>query len=126
MIIADTSVWIEFFRKREPIFAFLSKQVEVSKVLTLSCIFGELLQGAKGEREATIIKAYYENLPHVPEEDLWIEAGLLSNKLRLVARGVGLIDVVLMVAAQRVNSRIWTLDRKLLSVLPNPCVFSPW
>ncbi len=53
-LIVDTSVWIEFFRGQADYHDALLPLIEQGKVLALECIFGELLQGARGERERLI------------------------------------------------------------------------
>ena len=62
MIIADTSVWIDFFRIKEPVHQILSELLENRNILAIECIFGELLQGIKNNYEKNIITKYWENL----------------------------------------------------------------
>jgi predicted nucleic acid-binding protein len=125
MIVADTSVWIEFFRKRSPIFAQLRKLLEAGEVFVVECVFGELLQGAKNERERKIINAYWQALPKIADEGLWIEAGEYSSKHSLMHRGVGLIDCVIFLAANKAKAKLWTLDQKLLALVRHSDRFSP-
>ena len=125
MIISDTSVWIEFLKKKEPFFTLQKRLLEERQVIALECIFGELLQGAHNMRESTLILDYWNNLPKIEEKGLWIDAGSLSGKLRLSAKGVGLIDAFILKAADASDSQIWTLDRKLTAVLPKDRVFAP-
>ena len=55
MILIDTSVWIEFFRAREPYHSRTAELLEEGQILGLTWVFGELLQGAKTNRERTLI-----------------------------------------------------------------------
>ena len=55
MIILDTSVWIEYLKGTQNFYPKISKWLESREVLAIECIFGELLQGVKNNREKTII-----------------------------------------------------------------------
>jgi len=113
MIIADTSVWVEFLRSREPVFARLAELLERGMVLAHEGVFGELLSGARGRPEAQLIESYWNSLPRIDEEGVWIEAGKLSADRRLRARGVGLVDSAILALAARAGAEVWTLDQRL-------------
>ncbi len=123
MIIVDTSVWIEFFRKNEPIHSGLEDKLNRSEVIGIECVFGELLQGCVRENEIETIKVYWKNLPKIDESDVWIEAGEYSGRNNLISKGIGLIDSVIFLLAIRAKSQIWTLDKKLLKLLDKKIVF---
>ncbi len=113
MIIADTSIWIDFLRNREPIHARLDELLERGMVLASEGVFGELLSGAKGRQEVDLVESYWKSLPRVDESGIWIEAGKLSSARGLRARGVGLIDAAVLALSERTGAAIWTLDRGL-------------
>jgi predicted nucleic acid-binding protein len=113
MVIVDTSVWAEFLKGREDFYNRLSILLEENRVYALECVFAELLQGALNKRERQIIYSYWENLPKPGHENIFIRAGLESGKYKWFAKGVGLIDGVIVVAARETASTIWTLDKKL-------------
>jgi len=114
MIIVDTSVWIEFFRQSNTqISDLLTGYLEDSEVVALSPVFGELLQGVKNESEEKLILEFWKALPKVNESDLWIEAGKLSNKKKLMNKGIGLIDSFILASAKANKFSVWTLDKKL-------------
>jgi len=113
MIILDTSVWIEFLKGKGPYFTAVKTLLENRQILAMECVFGELLQGAKNKRERETIVLYWNNLPKINDEEIWIEAGEYSSAHRRISKGVGLIDCVIIVAARRENARIWSIDKKL-------------
>ena len=113
MIVADTSVWIEFLRNREPVHARLKALLERGIVLAAECVFGELQSGAKGRQESDLLESYWKSVPKIDEARIWIEAGRLSASRGLHARGVGLVDAAILALAARTGADIWTLDRKL-------------
>ena len=122
MIILDTSVRTEFFKKIQ-IFTTAKKVLEAKEVYGLECIFGELLQGAKNNRERDLIISYWRYLPRIDKKEIWIEAGKYSGENRLASKGIGLIDAVIIIAAFRSKSKIWTLDKKLKKFLNQDIIF---
>ena len=119
MILVDTSVWIDFLKGTLDNSSFFTKLIENREALVLECIFGELLQGAKGKREKEIITEYWEMLPSIPMDGLWIQAGIYSRENRLHSQSIGLIDVVIITAAIKTHSKLWTFDKKILTYLKN-------
>ncbi len=118
MIIVDTSVWIEYLRGRNPeVSQSLNGRLERRKVVALSAVFGELLQGVKNKREREIVAGFWRSLPHIDETDLFIEAGHLANEHKLSSKGVGLVDSYILTAALKHDLPIWTLDKKLDRVI---------
>lgn len=113
MIVADTSVWVEFLKGRHAYFLPLSALLDQQQVVAAECVFGELLQGAKTSREQSIILGYWDNLPKQPESGLWVEAGKVSSNKKWHAKGVGLIDAFLLCFARTYGLQLWTLDKKL-------------
>lgn len=114
MIIADTSIWIDFLKKSDQdTVDILKKYLKKGEVYALSAIFGEILQGVKNKRERDIIYLIWDSLPKIDERDLFLTAGNLSNQYKLYAKGVGLIDCLIMAAAIENDFALWTLDKKL-------------
>ena len=118
MILADTSIWIEFLRGNAKYSAIFSDLIEQRQVQVIECVFGELLQGVKNEKEATVIQEYWHNLPQVDMSGIWISAGYLCFREKFFSRGIGIIDAALLIAAKKQKLRLWTLDKKLLQVVP--------
>lgn len=95
----------------------------LDNVLALDVVFGELLQGARDKREVTVLNDYYQALPQVHSPDLFVAAGKLSYQEKAYSRGVGLIDLALILAARESRAKIWSRDRKLLSLLKKEEIF---
>jgi len=117
MIIPDTSILIKFLKNNPEYYSKVKDLLENRKVLAIESIFGELLQGAKNKREIKIISLYWENLPKAIIENGWIEAGKYSSINKLTSIGVGIIDSFIIVTAKNVNAPVWSLDKKLNSLL---------
>lgn len=112
--IADTSIWIEFLRNREPVHTQLRILLEQRAVLGVECIFGELLAGARGKRERGLLESFWKSLPKIDESGVWIAAGRLMNERKMQSKGSGLIDAAILAASLRTSVGIWTLDKELL------------
>ena len=124
MILADTSVWIEFLRGNNQ-FEHLGGLLEQREITTTGAIFGELLQGARSAREINILKEYWNNLISLDDSSsFWFQAGLLSYHDHYLSKGIGLIDASIIAAARQYQCSIWTLDKKILSVLRKTEIFS--
>jgi predicted nucleic acid-binding protein len=123
-VLVDTSVWIEFLRRNERYFFTVKGLLENRNVVALECVFGELLQGAKNQRESDVIISYWNNLPKITIDNLLIESGKYSSEHKLISKGIGLIDCAIIVSAKRLKAKIWSFDRKLLSILRSEDIFS--
>lgn len=114
MILPDTSIWISYLRQDDPdLRDILTKYLKTEEVITVSGVFGELYQGAKSNREHQVLEIIWGNLPKADETDLFIEAGMLSGKQKLFAKGIGLVDCYILAACLREGHVLWTLDKKL-------------
>ena len=125
MVVLDTSVWIEFFKGNEPYFQVVQKLIEARSVSAIEPIFGELLQGALNKREIATIKNFWEYLTKLDEPDLFIKAGELAYKEKLVTKGIKLIDAAIIFATINNNCMLWTLDKKILSHLDQRYIYNP-
>lgn len=117
MILVDTTIWIEFFKKKEPVFSELKDLIESSEILVHEIVFGELLQGCKTKSEENIILNYWENLNKVISNGSFIDAGILSFENKYFDKGIGLIDSVLISQVKNRKIKIWTLDKKIAATL---------
>ncbi|MDR2547289.1 MAG: PIN domain-containing protein [Lachnospiraceae bacterium] len=124
MIILDTSIWIEHLKNNAYYFPKTSNMLENREILAVECIFGELLQGVKSKSEKEIILKYWTHLPKINYDNVIVKAGEYSAENKLLDHGVGLIDAIILMYAILSNSKIWTLDKKLLMVLTNDLVYA--
>jgi hypothetical protein len=125
MVAADTSVWIDFLKQQLPRRERMISLIENREILMLECITAELLQGAKSKKDQDIIISYWELLPKVPMETLFLKAGILSSKKQLISKGIGLIDTVIMTACYETEAKLWTLDKKILKNLEKKYIYNP-
>lgn len=116
-VLIDTSVWIEFFRKKEPCFSHVQNLIEEDNVCCLGLIYAELLQGAKSEKELSTLREFMHVFDFVPESvELWEKAGILSQELRKKGKEVGLSDCFIASSAHSYGCSLYTLDRHFRAI----------
>jgi hypothetical protein len=111
-VLVDTSVWIEFFRKKEPYYSIVSDLMDNDSICCLGIVVAELLQGAKSDKELNTIKAFLHVFDFLPEAvGSWEKAGELSFSLQRKGKAAGLSDCYIAVAVQAADVRLFTLDK---------------
>lgn len=111
MILVDTSVWIEHFRRTQP---GLVSALEREEVLAHPFVRGELACGNLRNRPE--ILDHLGRLPQAPSatDD---EALSFIESRSLSGRGIGYVDVHLLASTSlHATARLWTLDRHLVQV----------
>lgn len=111
-ILVDTSVWIEFFKKKEPWHGIVSGLIDDKRICCAGIVLAELIQGAKSEKELAVLRDFRHVFEFLDESiDLWQAAGELSHALLRKGKSVGLSDCYLAVAAMTNKVPIGTLDK---------------
>jgi predicted nucleic acid-binding protein len=122
-VLIDTSVWIEFFKANPAYFETVLELIENADIFSLELIFAELMKGAKGKREVDMIKEFFAQMKILDSPGLIFQAGIFSRDHKLLDRGIGLIDSVIISTAIRFDLQVWTLDKKILRFLDGKNVF---
>jgi predicted nucleic acid-binding protein len=107
MVLADTSVWIQHFRLREPA---LADCLGEGVVLMHPFVAGELACGNLKNRAAIL-----SDLQALPQAAVASHAEVLRliEERPLWGRGLGWIDIHLLAAALLSDCGLWTLDKRL-------------
>lgn len=120
MILVDTSVWVEFFRRGSAAFA---SRLERGEIATHTVVIGELATGTLTRRNDVLCSL--QALPRLREGTSSECLGYLEVH-RLFGRGISWNDIQLLVAAELSRVPLWTRDRPLataaakLSLLATP------
>lgn len=111
MILADTSVWVDHFRRAN---ARLIAALQRERVVTHPFVIGELACG--NLRNTTEVLDLLGRLPAAPAaRDA--EALAFIEGRRLSGRGIGYVDVHLLASAMLSSDiQIWSLDGRLARV----------
>jgi predicted nucleic acid-binding protein len=116
-VLVDTSVWIEFFRRREPYYSSVSKLMDHEKVCCIGIVLAELMQGAKSEKELGTIRDFLHVFDFLTgPAELWAGAGELSFALRRKGKSAGLSDCYIAAVARSAGVRIFTLDKHFIAI----------
>jgi predicted nucleic acid-binding protein len=107
MVLADTSVWIQHFRKGEP--ALAGRLVE-GMILMHPFVVGELACG--NLRNRTTILSDLQTLPQAVLASNAEVLRLLEDR-QLWGRGLGWVDLHLLASAMLSKCEFWTLDKRL-------------
>ena len=106
-------------------FLILRDRLENQDIAAVECVFRELLRGVKNNREQKVILSYWESLPKLNENGIWIKAGAFSSENKMSNKGVGLMDCVIIVLAKENNLKIWTFDKKLSDTMKRSIGYLP-
>lgn len=116
MILADTSIWIEFLKQNNDFTSDVELLLENKQVITIEPIFSELIYGSRNEKEKHVISSYWKVLPKIKfTEGSFIKAASFANKNNYQNTGIGLIDAILINASIENKCLLWTLDKKIIS-----------
>jgi predicted nucleic acid-binding protein len=111
VILADTSIWIEFFRSGKP---QLRGLLQNNQVMMHPFLTAELALGSLHHRLSTLAKL--DKLPQVRVVDLRDVRRMIEAR-SLFAKGIGLTDAHLIASCLATpGARLWTSDMRLGNV----------
>jgi len=110
VILIDTSVWIDHFRKAD---RRLMDRLEQQEVVLHPFVLGELACGNLKNRKEII--SLLHALPTVTraEDDEFL---FFIERHKLMGRGIGLVDAHLLASCYMTPCLLWTKDKRLRSV----------
>jgi len=113
-ILADTCIWIEFFRSRSPLSEELRRLIQEGRIVIAGIVILELLQGARNEKTKKTIKEAISALPYLETTfNSWLLAGEMSFALRRQGISIPTSDILLAALARENNCSIFTTDSHL-------------
>lgn len=125
MILIDTSVWIEFFRRNEDYPARISSLLETHRVVAFEPVFAELLYGARSRKDRDMITSFWELLPRVDfGSGSLMKAAEMAGREDFLQSGIGLIDALIIQATLDGDHRLWTLDKRIAGRLQQKDLYS--
>jgi predicted nucleic acid-binding protein len=111
MIVADTSVWIEYLRRGESGWAWeLDELLARGELMMCGPVLAELVGGVPAERRSE----YALRLRALPwsglDRDGWLRTGLVRGDLRRAGFTASLIDIAIAVSAAQAGASLWSAD----------------
>ena len=110
MILVDTSVWIDHLRQKDD---HLVITLLAGHVLIHPWVIGEIACGLIKDREQVLDLLRSLPLCSVALED---EVLLFIEQNKLMARGIGYVDVHLLASTKLSGATLWTRDKRLLII----------
>ncbi|MDO8461516.1 MAG: PIN domain-containing protein [Deltaproteobacteria bacterium] len=118
-VLVDTSVWLEFFKRKSSLdIAPLELLIEERRVATCLPIRAEILSGEIPAKPREALSQSFEAMLSVDPDwksfFIWQKVVHLALECRRRKIGLpGIVDRMILVAAQESGAVLWTLDRKL-------------
>jgi predicted nucleic acid-binding protein len=106
-ILADSSVWIDHFRHDSE---DLKQVILQNRIFVHPFVLGELACGSLKNRKETLL--FMQNLP-VPIQPTHEEVFEFIEKEKLYGKGVGLVDIHILMSSILTGCALWTFDKKL-------------
>lgn len=112
-VLIDTSVWIDYFKnKKNPAAERVDNILTYCDVYVPKIIIAELIQGAKSEKEISIIEEFIEAFNIIDQsENTWLKAGKLSYSAKKKGMFINLTDCYITIIAAENNCKIFTLNK---------------
>ena len=99
MVIADSSVWIEFLKRPESeIGREMQRLLRANEVLMVGTVLAEVLQGANNDDQIEGLGSRLVVIPYAEaSQAAWRKAGEMASQLRRSGQTTGLSDVIIAV-----------------------------
>jgi len=112
-VIADTSVWIDYFRNKEgAVGDAMEELIKDGDVRGIGIVITELVSGAANERERELIKNLLSTAPYLEVKwPIWWKAGEMLRDTRRKGFTASLPDAVIAATAIHYDAELFTLDR---------------
>jgi hypothetical protein len=111
-ILIDTSVWVDFFRKKDSGVSLKIKEyLRLNRVCYVGFIAVELYLGAKTEKEIHVIDQLLEAVEYVEvDRKHYFHAGEISQKAARKGKTFSTIDMIIATVAHDENLTLFSLD----------------
>ncbi len=112
MVIADSSIWIDFQRDpgsetgRE-----LDRLLDADEVVMVGPVLTEVLQGAQSQREFDFFASHLTALLFLEtSQDTWVKAGELNHKLKERGKMLSVGDLIISTLALQHDMPVYSLN----------------
>lgn len=110
-VIADTCIWIEYFRGETVISKKLEVLIPKGIVYTCGIVLYELFQGIRNLNEKALLEEVFKGLAYVEiSRQTWLNAAILAKNLKRKGTSLPPSDIFLAQLAIENNLKIFTID----------------
>ena len=126
MVIADSSVWIEYFRsKNSPVQDVLRNLLEGDEVIMTGVVLAEVLRGVRSDREYHLLAGLMSELPSVEvTKETWMNCGNIERQLRAKGTTVHMADALIATLAIEGGHEVYTRDSDF-DLIPGIRLYQP-
>ncbi len=111
-ILADTCIWIEFFKASSDAGNKLESLLKENVVWVCGTVLFELMQGIQSENDKIKIVSALADLPYAEmSKSLWQKAGEVSASLKKRGITIPLSDICMSAIASEYNLTVFTIDK---------------
>ena len=111
VVLADTCIWIEYFRTRSALSEELKRLIQEGSIVTTGIVILELLHGAKSAKSKDLIKDTLLALPFLETtRDSWLLAGEIGHTLRRKGITLPATDLLMAAIAKSNRCEVFTTD----------------
>lgn len=111
-VLIDTSVWIDFFRKRDTgLIEKVAILLESESAVYTGVIALELINGAKGQKELQTLHDAFDTMEKIDERaGTYFKAGEMGYELAREGHTLGVVDLLISQIAIENNVALMTFD----------------
>ncbi len=121
-VLADSSVWIEFFRRPEsPASLALDYLLAHRLVCTTGLVKAEVVPGARSAKDFRRLRSLFDALPLACEQDgFWSHVARFRYRLHTNGiLGIGIPDLIVATVAIQNRKLVFTLDEDFPRMVPH-------
>ena len=117
-VLIDTSIWIDYFKNKDlSLSKCMDEILSNADVYVPRIVIGELIQGAKSDKEISIIEEFIGAFNIIDQQqNTWINAGKLSYSLKKKGITINLTDCYIALIASENYCKIFTLDEHFKNI----------
>ncbi len=110
-VLADTCIWIEYFKGEPAVSKRLEVLIEKGVVYTCGVVLYELFQGIRNKNEKVVLEEVFKGLFYVEvSSQTWLGAAILAKDLKRKGITLPPSDILLAQLAIENNLKIFTID----------------
>ncbi len=117
-VLIDTSVWIAFFRGQDhELIERIAALLKSGRAVYTGIIALELINGAKGQKELTVLNEAFDAMQHIPvAETTFLLAGKLGYGIARKGHTLSAVDLLIAQTAIENNLSLMTFDEHFVMI----------